>query len=83
MSLVFATRFFLFFCFFCILFGGGGGGGLLRHLAVQTDFEFEISGPLVPSRVSFRSMTSDPRVHAGGRARGQNLVHLQKLGLSC
>ena len=37
MSLVFAITFFL-----------GGGGGVLRHLAVQTDFEFEISGPLVP-----------------------------------
>ena len=28
-------------------------------------------------------MTSDPRVHAGGGARGQNLVHLQKLGYLC
>ena len=27
--------------------GGGGGGGGLRHSAVQTDFEFEISGPLL------------------------------------
>ena len=26
---------------------GGGGGGVLRHSAVQTDFEFEISGPLM------------------------------------
>ena len=41
MSLVFATTF-----FFCFFFGGGGGEGVLRHLAVQTDFEFEISGPL-------------------------------------
>ena len=32
-------------------------------------------------KVSFHSMTSDPRV--GGRARGQNLVHLQKLGFLC
>ena len=40
MSLVFATTFF-FVCFFLI-------GGGLRHSAVQTDFEFEISGPLVP-----------------------------------
>ena len=24
-----------------------GGGGVLRHSAVQTDFEFEISGPLL------------------------------------
>ena len=50
MSLVFATTFFFFF--FLI-----GGGGVLRHSAVQTDFEFEISGPLVrrPSvvRLSF------------------------------
>ena len=35
MSLVFATTFFF-----------GGGGGVLRHSAVQTDFEFEISGSL-------------------------------------
>ena len=34
-------------------------------------------------RVSFHSMTSDPRVHVGGGARGQNLVHLQKLGFLC
>ena len=49
MSLVFATTFFVCLLFF--LFGGGGGGGggggVLRHSAVQTDFEFEISGPLV------------------------------------
>ena len=38
---------------------------------------------MVPSRVSFHSMTSDSRVHAGGGARGQNLVHLQKLGFLC
>ena len=44
MSLVFATTFFFFFFFFFLL--GGGGGGVLRHSAVQTDFEFEISGPL-------------------------------------
>ena len=42
-----------------------------------------ILGPLVPYRVSFHSMTSDPNVHAGGGARGQNLVHLQKLGFLC
>ena len=30
-----------------MFFFGGGGGGVLRHLAVQTYFEFEISGPLV------------------------------------
>ena len=50
MSLVLATTFFFFF--FCLFFfnwggGGGGGGGVLRHSAVQTDFEFEISGPLI------------------------------------
>ena len=45
MSLVFATTFFFFFFFF--FWGGGGGVGVLRHLAVQTDFEFKISGPLV------------------------------------
>ena len=39
MSLVFSTTFF---------FWGGGGGGVLRHLVVQTDFEFKISGPLDP-----------------------------------
>ena len=50
MSLVFVTTF--FFLFFLYWRGGGGGGGgggrggLLRHSAVQTDFEFEISGPL-------------------------------------
>ena len=46
MSLVFATTLFV-----CLFFfgggGGGGGGGVLRHSAVQTDFEFEISGSLV------------------------------------
>ena len=42
MSLVFATTFFFLFFFFW----GGGGGGVLLHLAVQTDFELEISGPL-------------------------------------
>ena len=40
MSLVFATTF--FFCFFFLV----GWGGVLRHSAVQTDFEFEISGSL-------------------------------------
>ena len=78
MSLVFATTFFFFF-----FWGGrGGGGGVLRHSAVQTDFEFEISGSL-PSRVSFHSMTSDPRVHARGGARGHNLEHLLKVGFLC
>ena len=47
MSLVFRDYVFFFFFFFFFLFGGGGGGGgVLRHSAVQTDFEFEISGPL-------------------------------------
>ena len=46
MSLVFATTFFFFF-FLIWGGGGGGGGGELRHSAVQTDFEFEISGPLI------------------------------------
>ena len=46
MSLVFATTFFFGGG------GGGGGGGVLRHSAVQTDFEFEISGPLVPLNVA-------------------------------
>ena len=32
-------------CF--VVFLGGVGGGVLRHLAVQTDFEFKISGPLI------------------------------------
>ena len=41
MSLVFVTRLFFFFG------GGGGGGGVLCHSAVQTDFEFEISGSLI------------------------------------
>ena len=36
----------------------GGGGGVLRHSAVQTDFEFEISGPLVPS-VYVKTVTLD------------------------
>ena len=44
MSLVFATTFFFFLIWGG---GGGGGGGVLRHSAVQTDFEFEISGPLL------------------------------------
>ena len=42
MSLVFATTGFFGGFFFL-----GGGGGVLRHSAVQTDFEFEISGSLV------------------------------------
>ena len=47
MSLAFATTFFfVFFFVFFNLGGGGGGGGVLRHSAVQTDFEFEISEPL-------------------------------------
>ena len=33
----------------------------------------------VPTRVCFHSMTSDPRVYVRGGARGQNLVHLQKV----
>ena len=33
-------------------------------------------GPEVQCRVNFHSMISDPRVHAGGGARGQKLVHL-------
>ena len=47
MSLVFATTLFFFYLFF--FFGGGGvggGGWVFRHLVVQTDFEFKISGPL-------------------------------------
>ena len=44
MSLVFVTMLFFFVCLF--FFWGGGGGGVFRHLAVQTDFEFEISGSL-------------------------------------
>ena len=47
MSLVFATTFFFFLFFFYLGGGGGGGGGVLCHSAVQTDFEFEISGPLI------------------------------------
>ena len=47
MSLVFATTFF-FVLFCCFFLGGTWGGGVLRHSAVQTDFEFEISGSLVP-----------------------------------
>ena len=31
---------------FVLFFFLGGGGGVLRHLVVQTDFEFKISGPL-------------------------------------
>ena len=44
MSLVFATT---FFWVFFVVFFNGGGGGVLRHSAVQTVFEFEISGPLL------------------------------------
>ena len=47
MSLVFDTSFFYFFFLFFFWGGGGGGGGVLRHLVVQTDFEFKISGPLL------------------------------------
>ena len=38
MSLVSRLRFFVVVFFW--------GGGVLRHLVVQTDFEFKISGPL-------------------------------------
>ena len=52
MSLVFATTF-----FFSVFFlGGGGGGGGLRHSAVQTDFEFEISGSLLYSTIDVLGM---------------------------
>ena len=40
MSLVFVSTFFFLFLFFF------WGEGVLRHLVVQTDFEFKISGPL-------------------------------------
>ena len=72
MSLVFATTFFfvVFFCFFCFFFWGGG---LLRHSAVQTDFEFEISEPLHLTQGSM----------PGGGARGHNLEHLQKVEFLC
>ena len=40
-----------------------------------------ILGPFEPGRVSFHSMTSDSRVCTGDGARGQNLVHLQKVVL--
>ena len=48
MSLVFATTFFFFF-FFVFFFntGGGGGGGGGYVVTRLTDFEFEISGPLL------------------------------------
>ena len=61
MSLVFATTlfFFFFFFFFNLGGGGGGGGGVLRHSAVQTDFEFEISGPL-PYMVKTLQKSSSP-----------------------
>ena len=44
MSLVFVTTFYVLFCLFGVFFGGGAV--VLRHLVVQTDFEFKISGPL-------------------------------------
>ena len=50
MSLVFATTFFFVFYLIFFLGGGGGGGGVLRRSAVQTDFEFEISGPLIHTK---------------------------------
>ena len=50
MSLVFATT--VFFGVFFGGVGGGGGGWVLRHSAVQTDFEFEISGSL-PSGIVY------------------------------
>ena len=34
-------------------------------------------GPEVQFRIDFHSVTSDPRVHARGWARGQNLVHIE------
>ena len=51
MSLVFVTTFFFFFFFFF------WGGGVLRHSAVQTDFEFEISGSLAITRMQFSNVT--------------------------
>ena len=49
MSLVFATR-----VFFLGFFLGGGG---LRHSAVQTDFEFEISGSLTHNIGFYEELT--------------------------
>ena len=39
-----------------------------------------ILAPQIPCRFSFHSTTWDSRVHAGDGARGQNLVHIQKIG---
>ena len=65
--------------------GGGGARGqnlvhfqnevfnpYLDQIIYQKAFRL---GPEVQCRVSFHSMISDPRFHARGGARGQNLVH--------
>ena len=39
-----------------------------------------ILAPKIHCMVSLHSTTSEPMVHAGGGARGRNLVHIQKIG---
>ena len=36
----------------------GGGGGVLSHLAVQTDFEFKISGSLLVTLTYFTARSN-------------------------
>ena len=75
--------------------GGGARGqnlvhiqkiGFLRwsflkvHILITTCQKAFMLAPLIPYRVSFHSTASDSRVHAGVGCRGQNLVHIQKIG---
>ena len=53
------------------------------HLLANTYQTAFILGQKEPSRVSFHSVTSDSRVCTGGWARGQTLVHLQKVVFLC
>ena len=64
MPLVFATTFFF------------GGGGVLRHSAVQTDFEFEISGSLLDT---LSSDSSKEEIRDSGRSFQSLIVWEKKL----
>ena len=50
------------------------------HILTTTVQKAFILQPQLPCRVSFHSMTLNPRVHArGDEARGQNLVHVHNV----
>ena len=52
------------------------------HTLTTTHQKAFVLGPYVPCcKVCYESMTSDPRVHARGRAKGINIVHLQNVAI--